>query len=234
MRWLPVLCGALDDTGLTLPVPVREGLPGPAYPFPWSIVRWVEGETLLQTRRPVDEAEAAEVLARLLDALWSVPALADVPRNPHRGVPLTARSATLVDRLERLPDDLAVSAVAKAWHRALRAPSWSGPPVWVHGDLHPGNLVARGGRLTGVIDWGDLTSGDPATDLSVAWMLLGVEARARLRTDVAVDDATWARARGNALAHAVAVLVSSADDPTMEAMGRRTLAAVLAEEDPTP
>ena len=44
--------------------------------------------------------------------------------------------------------------------------------VWIHGDLHPGNLLVRDGRLSGVLDFGDVTAGDPATDLSVGWMLL--------------------------------------------------------------
>jgi aminoglycoside phosphotransferase (APT) family kinase protein len=48
---------------------------------------------------------------------------------------------------------------------------WDGPPIWLHGDLHPFNLVVNQGRLSAVIDFGDLCAGDPATDLAVAWML---------------------------------------------------------------
>jgi orotidine-5'-phosphate decarboxylase len=55
---------------------------------------------------------------------------------------------------------------------ALAAPAYEGPPVWLHGDLHPANILVRHGRVSGVIDFGDITSGDPAADLSVAWMLL--------------------------------------------------------------
>lgn len=231
MRWLPVLARALDATGLGLPVPVREGRPGPGYPFPWSIVRWVEGDTLLQTRRPVDQARAAVVLARLLRALWSAPTPDDAPRNPHRGVPLTDRAALVVERLDRLPFGIDRLAVTDAWARAVRAPGHTGPLAWVHGDLHPGNLIVVAGRIAGVIDWGDLSAGDVATDISVAWMVLDRAARTTLRGALTVDAATWARARGNALAHAVAVLASSRDDPVMERMGRRTLAAVLVDDD---
>ena len=103
------------------------------------------------------------------------------------------------------------------------------PPSWVHGDLHPGNLLVEGARLSGVIDFGDLTAGDPATDVAVAWMLLGPEPRAALRTGLGVDDATWARGRGWALAHSMAVLAHSTDDSAMAAMARRTLGAVLAD-----
>ncbi|HAW29186.1 MAG TPA: aminoglycoside phosphotransferase, partial [Planctomycetaceae bacterium] len=44
--------------------------------------------------------------------------------------------------------------------------------VWLHGDLHPRNVIIRDGTLVGVIDWGDLNGGDAATDLACAWLLL--------------------------------------------------------------
>jgi hypothetical protein len=43
-------------------------------------------------------------------------------------------------------------------------PRWHGPPVWVHGDLHPGNLLAREGALHAVIDFGCVAVGEPAVD----------------------------------------------------------------------
>ena len=86
-----------------------------------------------------------------------------------------------------------------AWDEALAAPDWSGPPVWIHGDLLPGNLLLEGGRLTGVIDWGLVGVGDPACDMTIAWSLLPAEARKVFRTELDVDDATWARGRGWAL-----------------------------------
>ena len=122
-------------------------------------------------------------------------------------------------------------AVVALWERLVRAPAWSGPPVWLHGDLHPANVLVDRGRVSAVIDFGDITAGDPATDLSIAWMLLTREARAGLRSSAGdVDDATWARARGWALALAVAILSSSADNPVMHGVGRRTLEAVLRDD----
>nr|WP_237735136.1 phosphotransferase [Rhodococcus sp. JVH1] len=35
--------------------------------------------------------------------------------------------------------------------------------MWLHGDLHPANVVIRDGMLTGVIDFGKMGAGDPAT-----------------------------------------------------------------------
>jgi aminoglycoside phosphotransferase (APT) family kinase protein len=225
LRWLPVLAPRLP---LDVPVPVRAGEPGLGYPWPWAIVRWVEGETLLSALEPVDEQALGRALASFLTALHTE-APGDAPRNPFRGVPLADRIGRFADHLQVLPPDVDRSAVGSAWTAALDEPARVGPAVWIHGDLHPGNLVMRDGRLAGVIDFGDLTAGDPATDLASAWMRLGAGERDALRIRLRVDDATWGRARGWALAHAVAVLAHSADDPAMAAMARRTLAAVLAD-----
>jgi aminoglycoside phosphotransferase (APT) family kinase protein len=100
----------------------------------------------------------------------------------------------------------------------------------VHGDLHPANLLVAGGCLSAVLDFGDITAGDPATDLGVAWMLFPPATRARFRAAVAADDAMWARARGWALTVGLACLADSADSPLVEGIGRRTLAALLAED----
>jgi aminoglycoside phosphotransferase (APT) family kinase protein len=42
-------------------------------------------------------------------------------------------------------------------------------PRVIHGDLGPSHLLVDGGRLRGVIDWGDARRGDPALDY--AWLL---------------------------------------------------------------
>jgi aminoglycoside phosphotransferase (APT) family kinase protein len=121
--------------------------------------------------------------------------------------------------------------VSALWAELAATAPWTGPPVWLHGDLHPANLVVRDGRLAGVIDFGDLTAGDPATDLMVAWALLPRAAHPTFRAAAGgVDDDTWRRARGWALAHAVACLASSADDPVIAGMARRGLAAVLDDD----
>jgi aminoglycoside phosphotransferase (APT) family kinase protein len=104
--------------------------------------------------------------------------------------------------------------------------------LWIHGDLHPGNLLVSDGRLSAVIDFGDLAAGDPATDLSVAWMLLPQSARSTFRAAVrgeldSLDDDTWMRARGWALALGLAYLDASRDDEPMGALGRATIDAAL-------
>ena len=92
-----------------------------------------------------------------------------------------------------------VDAVTTAWDAALQAPAWDGPPVWIHGDLLPGNLLVEQGRLSAVIDFGGLAVGDPACDLLGAWSWLSVDTRDVFRASLSVDEATWARGRGWAL-----------------------------------
>ena len=112
-------------------------------------------------------------------------------------------------------------------------PPWAGPDVWVHGDLHPANVILCHGRLAAIIDFGDLAAGDPATDLAAAWMLFSPEVRSIFRQAAApplrpIDDDTWSRARGWALTMNLAWLSMSADDEETNAMTQKAISDVLA------
>ena len=113
--------------------------------------------------------------------------------------------------LEGLVDTDALAAV---WDAAHAAPAWDRPPVWVHGDPAPANLLTVDGRLSAVIDFGTLAVGDPAVDLIAAWQSVPAAARDAFRDELAVDDATWARGRGWGLA---AVLPTPRISPTPRA-----------------
>lgn len=102
--------------------------------------------------------------------------------------------------------------------------------MWLHGDLHPANLLVCEGELAAVIDFGDLCGGDPATDLAIAWMLFDEPGRVGFfEAYDGADAATVMRARGWALALSLVYLASSADNAVMRAIGERTLDAVLAD-----
>lgn len=90
-----------------------------------------------------------------------------------------------------------IDPVIEAWQRAVAAPQWSGPPRWLHGDFHPGNIVFADDLPRGVIDWG-LVVGDPATDLMLAWNF-DAKDRDLLRLHLNIDDDTWARGAGSAI-----------------------------------
>ncbi|MGK7222134.1 phosphotransferase [Kocuria flava] len=91
----------------------------------------------------------------------------------------------------------------------VRAAPWTGPPLWLHGDPHPWNLVHRDGRLSGLVDFGDVCAGDPASDLATAWLSLDARQRAGFRAVVDAagghDDAVWDRAAAWAALYAAAL-----------------------------
>jgi aminoglycoside phosphotransferase (APT) family kinase protein len=224
-RWLPVLAPRLP---LPIPVALRDGRPSPSYPWAWSVCRWFPGTVAAMTPLGHDESGAL-VLGEFVRAM-NQPAPPDAPENPYRGVPLADRDEVMRERVGQLGGLLDAPAVTARWEEALALPPWSGPALWLHGDLHPANLLVHRGRFSAVIDFGDLTSGDPATDLAVAWMLFPAFLRAAFRRAAGeVDDDTWARARGWALSLGVAFLAHSADNPRFMDLARRTIHAALTD-----
>ncbi|WP_332642194.1 aminoglycoside phosphotransferase family protein [Aeromicrobium sp.] len=225
-RWLPELA-ALSP--VPVPAPVRVGLPTREFPFAWSIVPWFDG-VAAHVLEPASRAAAAPGLAVFVAALGTG-APADAPLNPHRGVPLAARDNVMRARLAsgRLPDARALTAV---WERSLAAPVWTGAPVWVHGDLHPANLVlAASGVLAAVIDFGDVCAGDPACDLATAWLTFDAAGRTAFRAELegmqGTNAATWDRARGWALVIGSAIADSVETSSPLGRVGTHTLAQVL-------
>ncbi|WP_345216872.1 aminoglycoside phosphotransferase family protein [Georgenia halophila] len=288
-RWLPEIAGRVRAAvPVALPVPVRVGRPTADCPWPWSVVPWVAGVSAATV--PVrSRAVVAEPLAAVVRAMH-VPAPADAPYNAVRADPLITRDEPVRSRLAGggVPRAAQVEAL---WTELAATEAWSGPPTWLHGDLHPHNLVldddaglaaagsdvdgsspsarsslglvaagsdvdgsspsarsslglvAAGSDVDGsspsarsslglvaVVDFGDMTAGDPATDLATAWLTFDAAGRKTFRgcLDGLYDDATWRRARGWALSMATAMVTMSDDEPIIARVGRETLDQVLA------
>ncbi|MCR2809329.1 MULTISPECIES: phosphotransferase [unclassified Microbacterium] len=220
------IAARLAVTGVGVPAPVVNGRPQLSFPWAWSIVPWFDGAAGLGIPR-AERAGWAAPLAAALIALH-VPAPADHPVNPVRGVPLAHRAAGVAGRLASLRGRISSAALARAerlWATALAAPAWTDAPVWIHGDLHPGNLIARGSALVAIIDFGDVTAGDPAYDLAVAWLAFDPVGRAEFiaATGERYDAATWTRAHGWAAAVALLLLDHSDDNPEYAALAAEAL-----------
>lgn len=228
-RWLPVLA---PDLPLAIPAPVAVGRAGEGYPLVWSVYRWILGDnaTLEHLKSPADAALRLAQFIRALQHIDTTNAPLPGAHNFGRGVPLAERDTATRKAIAACDGLIDTAAATVAWEAALEAPAWHQPPVWIHGDLQSGNLLAVDGKLSAVIDFGGLAIGDPACDLLPAWNLFSGTARHVFRDALDVDDATWARGRGWALSVSVIALPYYLHiNPTLADISRRAINAVLSE-----
>lgn len=215
-RWLP----DFPELPLPIPRPLVRGRPSETFPHPWSLCPWVEGAPVTGTEL-ADPPAAAELLGRFLRALHRE-APADAPHNPFRGIPLRDREDRLEPALDALGIAVDAAAVRATW-AAVRDLEPTGPRVWLHGDLHPSNVLASRGELTGVIDFGDLCAGDLATDLALGWMLFDAPEREAFFHAAGADAPARERSRGWALALALVYAATAEQDPAFRAMALATV-----------
>ncbi|MEU6026313.1 aminoglycoside phosphotransferase family protein [Streptomyces tauricus] len=226
-EWLPRLAPRLP---LAVPVPVGVGEPGFGYPWPWAVSRWLDGE-VATVEALADSSEAAVELAAFLLALQrfepeDMCALA--VREDLTVGPLAARDRATRAAIAEIDAAFDGAAMTGLWDAALSAPAWDRPPVWFHGDFHTGNLLTVDGRLSAVIDFGGLGIGDPACDLMIAFTLMSAGPRAAFRAALGVDDATWLRGRGWALATGLnAYTYYAAVNPRVAAQTTRQITEAL-------
>jgi aminoglycoside phosphotransferase (APT) family kinase protein len=227
-RWLPKLAPFLP---LPIPVPLAMGLPSDGYPWHWSVYRWLDGE-VATIERISDLRQFAITLAQFLVALQRIDATGGPSAGPHnffRGGPLTVYDEETRQAIATLEGKIDSDAAIALWEAAL-ATTWSGPPVWVHGDVSADNLLVQRGRLCAVIDFGSSGVGDPACDLSIAWTLFRGESRQAFWAALPVDNATWARARGWTLWKALIVMAGAlSSDPLQVRKSQRVIDEVLAD-----
>ncbi|MFF8777485.1 aminoglycoside phosphotransferase family protein [Streptomyces sp. NPDC015140] len=227
LQWLPRLAPHLP---LAIPVPVGVGEPDFGYPWPWAVSRWLDGE--VATVEALGDSRGAAVdLARFLVALQGV-APEGFPdgdaRDALAGGPLSDRDRATRAAIAEVDGVFDATAMTELWNAALSAPGWGRSPVWFHGDFHTGNLLARNGRLSAVIDFGGLGVGDPACDLMIAFTLMSADSRAAFRDALGVDDATWLRGRGWALATGLnAYTYYAAVNPRVAAQTTRQITQAL-------
>jgi len=217
-RALSVIAPRLRALGIRTPEPIIVGSPSDDFAWPWSVVPWIDGRSALAIDRSANGAWAPR-LASALMALHQ-PAPADAPHNPLRGVPLQHRDTVMRERLAGASPFLAAT-----WEAGLDVPA-SDERVWIHGDLHPGNVLIMHDDLHALIDFGDVTAGDPAYDLAAAWLLFDESGRQAFRDAMGrrYDEATWVRARAWAVYVATVFLTQSDDRPALHALGESTLA----------
>ncbi len=227
-RWLPKIAPLLP---LPIPAPLAKGSPGEGCPFPWSVYRWIKGETALRERIG-DLTAFGAALAEFLRALQKIDPEGGSPSGPHnfyRGGNLKVYDTETRQALASLGGRVDTAASEAVWEKAL-CTVWDREPVPFHGDVTEGNLLVEKGKLSAVIDFGCCGVGDPACDLTIAWTLLEGESRKAFAETMALDPGTWARARGWALWKGLIVLREKLlTDPLEAEKARRVVKAVCAE-----
>ena len=221
--WLPRL---QDFLTLPIPLPWRIGQPTAYYPWRWSILPWLEG---LSAESALPGNDQAKIFGSFLKSLHQLAPL-EAPSNPFRGGSLTIRAQDIEARLQRIEPEITqiYTQVREIWQYVLDIPL-DVSSRWLHGDLHPGNVLVLQGKITGIIDWGDLTSGDIATDLAGIWMLFpdSTTRKEAIAEYGDISPATWSRAIGWAIYFGVTLLdVGLAGNQKQAVVGARTLACV--------
>lgn len=221
--WLPKLAPHIS---LDIPRPLARGKPTNWYPYPWAIYHWIDGVPY-EDHLISDERQVTYDLVNFILELRSVGMLG-APRGGRR--PLIELDAVTRSAIGSSRGVIDTEAVSAAWALSLESPPWDGKPVWIHGDLLKSNLLVRGGRLCGVIDFGSVGIGDPAADIVPAWSVFDKAGRETFREALEVDDDTWSRARGYALHQALLIIPYYAEtNPEFVTMAKRTAARVLTE-----
>jgi len=226
---LRLLAGRLP---VALPEVVAAGEPHEGYPYPWSVRRWLAGETP-DRAEGVDRLRLARDLGATLCALRSLPTEGGPPAGEHsflRGCHPGVYADQVAAALETVGAALGDDGVARAraiWGDATSS-VWREEPAWFHGDVAVGNLLVRDGALSALIDLGTCGVGDPACDAVMAWTYFRGEERGVFRDAVGLDADTWTRGRGWALWKAL-VTMAGASSPDVGGVQSAALAEVLGE-----
>ncbi|MCE4027061.1 phosphotransferase [Microbacterium sp. Au-Mic1] len=230
---------ALDEfaTCSLFPAPVVDGVidRDEDYPSAWSVQTWIPGRTAAETLSEEDPGALpllADDLARLIGALRLTPLRGRTFDGRGRGGELHAHEEWMAECFARSGHLLDVPAACALWERLSRIPHPS-TEVMSHKDLIPPNLlVSDDRRLAGVLDGGSFGAADPSLDLVVAWHLLGLDDRRRLRAALGCDDDEWRRGAAWALQQAMGLgWYYERTNPVMAALGLRTMRRLLADPD---
>jgi aminoglycoside phosphotransferase (APT) family kinase protein len=213
-RWLPKLAPFLP---LSIPEPIGLGKPAFGYPWNWSIYNWIVGETAARSFG-LDKIKIATGVASFISALHKIDTK-DGPKsgehNFHRGGLLSIYDSETRNAIAIMKENIDEKICRSVWEKGADT-EWLHPSVWVHGDMSAGNLIVDKGQLRAVIDFGLLSVGDPACDLSIAWTYFEQDSRKHFRNQLSIDNETWNRGRAWAFWKALIVAAKISESNAVE------------------
>lgn len=223
--WLPKLAPFLS---IPITLPLHLGQPIDDYPYKWGIYNWIEGDN--PESGCVDcGKQFVEDVADFIRQMQKI----TLPDSPPaaRGMPLSERDEVTRKAISELDGVVDTKLATRIWERALEIPYWDKPPVWVHADLMPGNVLIKDGRLSGVIDFSCMGLADPACELIIAWNLFGADDRKHFRECLQVDDDMWMRGQAWALSQSLLILPYYKDtNPYLVGIANYTLSEIFSDE----
>jgi aminoglycoside phosphotransferase (APT) family kinase protein len=220
--------GLAGRTRFATPRPVAIGEPGAGYPLPWAVQTWLPGMTAAEDD-PGGSVAFAHDLAEFISGVRAIGTGGRAFSGQGRGGDLRSHDGWMQTCFERSGRLLDVPRLRRMWEAMRELPRGAASDVMSHGDLIPGNLIVSAGRLTGILDAGDIGPADSALDLVAAWHLLEDGPRQALRDDLRCGGLEWARGRAWAFEQAMGLVWYYADsNPAMSRMGRRSLDRIQA------
>lgn len=213
-------CRTVRERDVPAPEILVEDPTADLLPTPFVVYAAVPGVPLSEIE--ADEEELAALLeeaGRLLGRIHGVQVdgygRPDEDRYREEGRVEGRSPAFLEEELDRILPYLEHHGLLDGSLSGIRRalPAYRGPALLLHGDWDPAHLYVRGGRITGVIDFGGLRAGDPAWDLArfppgpgqgdLGALLRGYRPRDDVRTRIppyralrALSSARWCHERG--------------------------------------
>jgi len=201
----------------SLPIFVGEG--DDEYPAPFLGYPYLSGEFPIGLTDK-QRALSATMLAQFLRILHTFP----VEIAQENGVQYDHRDMTDIamrkEKMQIFISDLALNFCEEDYRtisnylEQLRTDRVKQKYVFLHGDLHFKNmLVDDTGRISGIIDWGDINIGHPACDLNVVYSFLPPDARSDFFKEYGdVDEETKVLARLIAIYIPFLIMKQAIDD----------------------
>jgi aminoglycoside phosphotransferase (APT) family kinase protein len=211
---------------IAIPIPLTMGHPSEDFPFPFSIYKWLDGESANCTDISDINLEGIALnLANFLKELQEIDTSFGPTAGEHnwyRGAHISVYDQQARNQIEQLAEFIDHTEAVKLWNKALST-KWHKPPVWIHGDFAPGNILIQENKLVGVIDFGGMGIGDPACDLVIAWTFLHNKAREIFKHSINMDQDTWLRARAWCLWKATFELCHLTDQNSADALKQKRI-----------
>jgi aminoglycoside phosphotransferase (APT) family kinase protein len=208
-----------DYVSIAYSLPMFFGEGDYEYPAPFQGYPYLSGEFPIGLTDK-QRALSATTLAQFLKSLHAFP----VKIAQENGVQHDHRDMTDIamrkEKMHKFISDLALHFCEEDYRtisnylEQLRTERVKQKYVFLHGDLHFKNmLVDDNGRISGIIDWGDINIGHPACDLNVVYSFLPPDARSGFFKEYGdVDEETKILARLIAIYIPFLIMKQAIDD----------------------